>query len=610
MNRAKLISRIRRASAEVRSLTETELRARSLELKHLAMIGTAKDALILKGFPVVVEASRRCLGMVHHDVQLLCGIEMVHGHIAEMKTGEGKTLTASLACYLLALYGQGVHMVTFNDYLAERDCQHLRPLFHMLGLSVDVLTENLIGPQRQRAYRCDITYGAAKEFGFDFLRDRLEQASTGDSRAGVMRGTNYALVDEADSILIDEARTPLVIGMHDLAQAKSSNQYYRWAAEHAALFEEHRHFHVDAVNQRVNLNAEGVMLARRLPLYDHAQPASIGEIYDYLRNAIKARRDLHMDKDYTIRDGEIVIVDEFTGRPAEGRQWQHGIQQSVQAKEGVEITPPTRTAASITIQSLFRRYKMFAGMTGTAWTSRREFNRVYKKHVVRIPTHRPTMRTSRPARVFATMTQKFDAVAQCAQQLIQLGRPVLIGTRSVGQSELLASYLHAYGLTFQILNAKQLSREAEIIAMAGQSATITIATNMAGRGTDIQLSPAVRDAGGLHVIVTEIHESQRIDWQLIGRASRQGDPGSYQVLVSLDDEILVTGLGARPANRLKTKYAQASPDQLTKLFRLFERAQRRTERKYLIDRLIVLRNDWEKKRSCFAMGQDPYLFGN
>ena len=609
MNRMALLSKIRGSAAEVRSLTEGELSCRSLELKHLAMTGATKRQLIVRGFPLVVEAARRCLGMIPHDVQLLCAMEVVHGRIAEMKTGEGKTLTASLVGYLLALYGQGVHMVTFNDYLAQRDCEHLGPIYRMLGLSVDVLTEKLIGPQRAKVYGCDITYGAAKEFGFDFLRDRLEQAATGDVQAGVMRGTNYALIDEADSILIDEARTPLVIGMHDFAEAKISGQCFRWAAEHANLFQEGQHFHYEPLRQRVMLNAEGVKLARRLPQNDATQSASIAEIYEYLHGAIKARRDLHFDKDYTIRDGEIVIIDEFTGRPAEGRQWQQGIHQAVQAKEGLEITPTTRTTASITIQSFFRRYKMFGGMTGTAWTSRREFARVYKKRVVRIPTHRPVQRAQWPARVFANTTQKFEAVAESARQLIEQGRPVLIGTRSVAKSELLAAQLQRCGLNYQLLNAKQLAHEADIVASAGQSATITIATNMAGRGTDIRLSSEVREAGGLHVILTEVHESQRIDWQLIGRGSRQGDPGSYQIFVALDDEILEVGLGSPKAKRLTAKYARTKSSQLTRLYPLFGRAQRKTERRYLIDRLMVLRNDFEKKKSHFAMGQDPYLFG-
>ena len=610
MNRSAMISKIRQATAPLQSLSEADLRYRSLELKHLAMTGSTKRELVVKGFPLVVEAARRSLGMIHHDVQLLCGIEVVQGNIAEMKTGEGKTLTAALVGYLLALYGQGVHMVTFNDYLAMRDCEQLRPIYSLLGLTVDVLTEKMKAPQRAQAYRCDITYGAAKEFGFDFLRDRLEQAATGNPQSGVMRGTNYALVDEADSILIDEARTPLIIGIQDLAEARLSNQCFRWAASHAAAFTERQHFDYDPITQRVHLNIEGVKLARRLPQSDATPNASIGEIYEYLQNAIRARRDLHLDRDYTIRDGEIIIIDEFTGRPAEGRQWQHGIHQSVQAKEGLEITPATRTAASITIQSFFRRYKMFGGMTGTAWTSRREFARVYKKRVVRIPTHRPVLRRQMPPAVFANTQQKFVAVAESARRMIERGRPVLIGTRSVAKSELLAAQLEQCGLPYQILNAKLLAREADIVAQAGLSATITIATNMAGRGTDIRLSPDVRAAGGLHVILTEAHESQRIDWQLIGRGSRQGDPGSFQIMVALDDEILETGFGKPRAQRLLARYWRARPEQLTRLFSLFGRAQRRTERRHLTDRLIVLRHDFEKKKSHFAMGQDPYLFGS
>lgn len=607
MTRQSLLAKIRRQASEIQSLDDSQLRFRSLELKHCAMTGASQRELIGKGYPLVVEAIRRCLNLVPHDVQLLCAMEVVQGHIAEMKTGEGKTLTASLVGYLMALYGQGVHMVTFNDYLAERDCQHLSPVYQLLGLSVGVLTEKTIGADRAAAYRCDLTYGAAKEFGFDFLRDRLEQAATGDRQTGVMRGTNYALVDEADSILIDEARTPLLIGIQDAAQARLSSQCCRWAARYANRFIEDQHYHYDVARQRVLLNAEGVKLSRGLPEGETLPDVSMPELYEVLQNAIRARRDLHLDKHYTVRDGEIVIIDEFTGRPAEGRQWQHGIHQAVEAKEGLSITPQTRTAASITIQSFFRRYKMFGGMTGTAWTSRREFARVYKKRVVRIPTHRPIQRRAWLSRVFATTDQKFAAVAESARQMLEQGRPVLIGTRSVAKSEQLAAQLEKLGLTYRLLNAKQLAHEADIVAAAGQSATITIATNMAGRGTDIRLSTAVREAGGLHVILTEIHESERIDWQLIGRSSRQGDPGSYQIFVALDDEILEVGFGPDRARRLFQKYAHFSSERLTRLYSIFARAQRKTERRYLIDRLLVLRNDFERKKSHYSMGLDPYL---
>lgn len=601
------IQQIRKLADQYQRLSDEQLRTKSAALKFQAMSGKPIRTIAVPGFALVTEASRRCLGQVHYDVQLICGLQMVAGHIAEMKTGEGKTLTASLAGYLLAIRGQGLHLVTFNDYLAERDCEELRPVYQMLGLTVDVLSTDDQTQRRKEAYQCDITYGSAKEFGFDFLRDRLQVASTGNINAGVMRGTNYALVDEADSILIDEARTPLIIGMINQAEQTVNQNCFQWAAKHADRFEENAHYRYDHLRQSVKLNAEGIKLTRSFPQNDGTRQVSIRQLYDFMQNAIKVRRDFLLDKNYAIQDGEIVIIDEFTGRPAEGRQWQDGVHQSVQAKEGVEITPATRQAASITIQSFFKRYKMFCGMTGTAWTSRKELKKVYKKKVVPIPTHRPVDRFRYPDRVFRNANEKFEAIAESTRQLLAEGRAVLIGTRSVGKSEHLAEALKAAGVEFQILNARNLEMEADIVALAGKSASVTVSTNMAGRGTDIKLSPAIRETGGLHVILTEIHESQRIDWQMIGRGSRQGDPGSYQIFVSLDDEILQVGLGPTRAQQLLDKYAQSNRKNLDSLMPIFRDAQKKTERRYLTDRLIVLKQDLERQKSLFDTGQDPYL---
>ena len=601
-----MIEKIRSASAKLESVSNDELRTRSLALKHVAMCGCPVPKMIDDGFPLVVEAARRALGIRYYDVQLQCGIEMTRGRLAEMKTGEGKTVTASLAGYLLSLYGKGLHLVTFNDYLAERDCEYNRPIFDLLGQRVAYLTDAIPPDQRERAYQCDITYGSAKEFGFDFLRDRLKHAAS-PPKDGIMRGMNYALIDEADSILIDEARTPLIIGMEDNGETLVSQACYRWAAEHAGKFQEGVHYTHDPKQHKFSLDTEGIRLVRSLPQHGGTTLIPIRELYRYVENAIRVREEFHRDKNYAVRDDEVVIIDEFTGRPAEGRQWQDGIHQSVQAKEGVEISPATRQAASITIQSLFKRYEMFCGMTGTAWTSRRELAKVYKKRVVRIPTHRPIDRKVYSPRVFANQANKFAAIAISAKKEIDGGRAVLIGTRSIEHSEALADHLRSNGLDFQILNAKHLQREGDIVAEAGQAPRITIATNMAGRGTDIKLAGEVRAAGGLHVILTEIHESERIDWQLIGRGSRQGDPGSYQVFVALSDEILKVGLGPKQAKRLQNKYANASDSKLQTLYPLFRRAQRKTERKQLTDRMMVLRSDEDKKRAAFEMGQDPYL---
>ena len=331
----------------MQDLSDETIKSRFLELKYRAMAGEKMSSILVPSFSLVVESSRRCLDMIHYDVQLRAGIEMVNGHIAEMKTGEGKTLTASLAAATLALYGKGLHVVTFNDYLAKRDVELIGPIYHRLGLTSSVIYPDLPQEQRQAAYACDITYGPANEFGFDFLRDRMRLSDTGDSGSAVMRGTTYALIDEADSILIDEARTPLVIGMINEREEAIRQDCFRWAAKHASGFEEQRHFEYDELRSKVTLTAEGISFARQLPQNGGTKKVSIRELYNYVENAIKVHRDFHLDKTYAVVDGEVVIIDEFTGRPAEGRQWQGGIHQSVQAKEGVEITPATRSSNGI-----------------------------------------------------------------------------------------------------------------------------------------------------------------------------------------------------------------------------------------------------------------------
>ena len=607
MKTAKYISKIRSRAAQLQGETEQELRRTSLDLKYLAMTKVPVKRLIPEGFALVVEAARRHLGMTHYDVQLQCGIEMAFGKIAEMKTGEGKTLTASLISYLYALRGQGMHVITFNDYLAERDCEFLRPLYSALGLTCGVLKEDLPPEQRKDVYRRDITYGSAKEFGFDFLRDRMAIAQTKNPQAGVMRGTHYALVDEADSILIDEARTPLVIGMVSQTERQTTSDCCSWAALHAPKFQEPIDYTYDQIKKSIELTAQGIRKCRNLPENEATRQVSIQQIYQYLKNGIKVYRDFHLDKNYAIIDEEIVIVDEFTGRPAEGRQWQQGIHQAVQAKEGLEVTPPTRQAATITIQSYFNLYEKLCGMTGTAFTSRRELKKVYGKKVVRIPTHRPTLRKQLTTKIFATIQDKCEAIAEDVAAAVASGRSVLIGNRSVIGSEVLARALQRRKIEHVVLNAKFIEQESEIIELAGQPGRVTVATNMAGRGTDIKLHPSVKATGGLHVILTELHESERIDWQMIGRGSRQGDPGSYQLYLSLEDEILKLGLGEQKAAQLRKACANRTKLDTRNLFRWFRKAQAKLERRYLTDRLILLRQDTEKQKNHFETGQDPYL---
>ncbi len=607
-----LIRQIRSLSPRSDKLNDDELQKQSLGLKYQAMTGRSLKGLIPQGFALVVEAARRHLGYSHYDVQLECGIRLVLGQIAEMKTGEGKTLTASLPVFLQALAGRGAHVITVNDYLAVRDRELLRPVYDALGLSSAVITSEMEPDQRSRAYRKDITYGSAKEFGFDFLRDRMKRLRLSESGLEpsperlVMRGLQFALVDEADSILIDEARTPLIIGMVDRTEEAISQDCFYWASASAAEFIEDEDFTYDHLHQKVKLSIAGRNRLRQIPQNNGSTQVSIRELYAYMENAIKVRRDFQLDKNYAIRDGKIVIIDEFTGRPAEGRQWQQGIHQSVEAKEGVEITPATRQAARVTAQNFFRKYRYLAGMTGTAWTSRREFSKVYNKKVSRIRTNRPVQRQTWPVKVYGDFISKMNAVRDEIVQVIKQGRAVLIGTRSVAKSELLSKLLTDRKVIHKVLNARHLESEADIVAAAGQPQSVTVATNMAGRGTDIKLHDIVRNHGGLHVILTEIHESQRIDWQLIGRGSRQGDPGSYRIFVALDDEILEMGLGPSRAKRLRHKY-NGSQEVTRSAFNYFRLAQRKAERRHLVDRMILLKQDKERLEHLFETGQDPYL---
>lgn len=607
MNAAQYIATIRSRAAQLEQKTDQELKQLSLDLKYRAMTKTPVKRLIPEGFALVVEAARRHLEMVHYDVQLQCGIEMAYDRIAEMKTGEGKTLTTSLVSYLYAIRGQGTHVITFNEYLAERDCEFLRPIYLALGLTCGVLKENMPPEQRKEIYRRDVTFGAAKEFGFDFLRDRMAIARTKNPNAGVMRGTRFALVDEADSIMIDEARTPLIIGMVSQSEQKKVSDCCSWAAQHAPAFLEGTDFTYDQMKRSVELTAAGIRKCRNLPENQSTRGISIQQIYGYLKNAIKVNRDFHLDKNYAIIDDEIVIVDEFTGRPAEGRQWQQGIHQAVQAKEALEITPPTRQAATITIQSYFNLYEQLCGMTGTAYTSRKEFKKVYNKKVTRIPTHRPIKRKQLATRIFRTNQEKYDAIAEDVGEAIAKGRSVLIGNRSVAGSEILSRSLHKKQIEHVVLNAKFIEKEADIVKLAGQPSRVTVATNMAGRGTDIKLHDSVKATGGLHVILTELHESERIDWQMIGRGSRQGDPGTYQFYFSLEDEILRLGLGDEKAAKLQKVYAKRRRLSARQLLRYFRKAQAKLERRYLTDRLIVQKQDVERRKNHFETGQDPYL---
>ncbi len=611
MNRAlefSLVQKIRRRAKSLADVSPEELRKLGLSLKYRASVGESIEKLIPEAFPIVIEAIRRSLDMVPYDVQIFAAMQIAKGRIAEMKTGEGKTLTATMPSYLHALAGRGSHVVTVNDYLANRDHEQMSPVFHALGLSSGVITSDTSPAERKNSYRKDITYGTAKEFGFDFLRDRLSLSSGQTSQQLLHRGLNYVLVDEVDSVLIDEARTPLIIGILDSEEQIITELCYRWAAKHAQSFVEDEDYEYQHDKKKVELKPAGIHRMRALPQNDGTRRVPIRKLYEYVENAIKVRRDFQLDQHYTIREGKVAIIDEFTGRIAEGRQWQGGIHQAVEAKENLEIKPAVGSGATVTMQTFFRLYENFAGMSGTVATSSHEFRKVYKKKTVIVPTHRPVKRKQLPTKVFPNIESKFDAVVDEIETMTNASRAVLIGTHSVEKSERLSRMLAQRGIEHEVLNANQLKREAEIVAASGGVEKVTVATNMAGRGTDFILATEVRKAGGLHVILTEVHEAQRIDWQLIGRGSRQGEPGSFRIFVSMDDGVLLQGFGPSKVKRLQRRHASlpAKGTHSRKVFRYFQLAQNRLERKHLVDRMILLKQDKERQERHIEMGQDPY----
>ena len=618
-----MVREIAALEPELQRLDDRAIRKKSLALRFRAKSGEPLVKLVPEGFALAREAASRTLQMRHFDVQIMGGIALISGRIAEMDTGEGKTLTATLPMYLHVLVGKGSHLATVNDYLAARDAQIMSPVYEMLGLTVGVIQTSDRQDQRRKAYACDITYGTAKEFGFDFLRDRLLLRRMGRSlndflgdgsshrwdesgELPVQRGAHFALVDEADSILIDEARTPLIIGSLGDKAREQVVATYQWAAENAPKYVEDEDYEYDHDKRKVELTAVGRQKMRALPAPDLLRGVGLIDLYEYTERAIKVFRDFQLDRQYVVRDGEIVIVDEFTGRLAEGRKWRDGIHQAIEAKEQVDVTIPTGQAARITIQDLFLRYRYLAGMTGTALTSAREFRKIYRTPVLRVPTNRPVQRKRWTTRVFGTSDQKWEAVAEEVAELHAKGRPVLIGTRSIDKSQKLSHLLTAAGIRHYVLNANEIAKEADIVAQAGREGEVTVATNMAGRGTDIKLGSGVAELGGLHVIGTEMHDAARIDRQLYGRCGRQGDPGSYRQFLALDDEIIRNGLGPKYAEKLEKLGARmaGSADPYVKTF---IRAQRKVERKHLRDRKMLLHHEKERKKMQREMGQDPFL---
>jgi len=618
-----LLPKIASLEPDLQALNDYDLRKRSLALRYRARSGEPLARLLPEAYALVREAGRRTLNMRHFDVQLLGGIAMFNRSIVEMQTGEGKTLTATLPMYLQALAGRGCHLATVNAYLARRDAEWMTPIYKALGLTVGVIQTQMSQPQRRKAYACDVTYGTAKEFGFDFLRDRLllRRISEGQNDLlGGMLGENrgdgdekpvqgdcyFALVAEADSILIDEARTPLIISALPTEEERLAVECYKWSAKAVHEFIEDEDYEVDHDKKTVELTRVGRQKLRMLPKPEAMDSVGMFHIYRYIERAIKVEREFIRDRQYVVRDGEIVIVDEFTGRLAEGRKWRDGIHQAIEAKEGVEVTVATGQAARVTVQDFFLRYEHLAGMTGTGRSSARELRKIYRCHVVPIPTNRPAIRQQLPTRVFGTADSKWEAIVDEVCLMHAQGRPVLIGTRSIDKSELLSKLLKAKGIEHQVLNANHVEEEADIVAQAGLLNKVTVSTNMAGRGTDIKLGEGVAELGGLHVICTEMHDSARIDRQLLGRCGRQGDPGSYRQYLSLDDELLITGLGPDKGHRLEELGKEATGP-LDSYARLFLKAQKKVERRHFRERRALMYFEKQRKKMQRAMGQDPYL---
>ena len=526
----RIVEKINELEDEISRLSDEELAGKTLEFKDKLNNGATLDDVMVPAFAVVREVARRKVNMRPFDVQLIGAIVLHEGKIAEMKTGEGKTLVATMPAYLNALTGEGVHIVTVNDYLAKRDRYWMGPVYEALGLKVGLLQHDSSPAERRDAYNSDITYGTNTEFGFDYLRDNM--ALSRDEL--VQRGFNYAIVDEVDSILIDEARTPLIIsGVAD----KPTRLYYQFAQIARNLVRD-MDYTVDEKLKTVILTEAGVRKVEKMLNIDNLYEVGDIDYPSYLMAALKAKELFKKDVDYVIKDGEVIIVDEFTGRLMYGRRYSDGIHQAIEAKEGLKIRQEAQTLAYITLQNYFRMYKKLAGMTGTAATEADEFLKIYGLEVIVVPTHKPMIRIDYPDAVYKTEKAKVRAIINEIAELYKIGRPVLVGTRSIEKSELLSSMLKRLGIPHQVLNAKYHEKEAEIIANAGQKGSVTIATNMAGRGVDIVLGDGVVELGGLHIIGTERHESRRIDNQLRGRAGRQGDPGSSRFYISLEDELM------------------------------------------------------------------------
>jgi len=565
-----LIEQINALEPEIKALSDEKLKANTAEFKERVERGEPLDSLLAEAFATVREASRRTLNMRHFDVQLIGGIVLHQGMIAEMKTGEGKTLAATLPAYLNALTGRGVHIITVNDYLARRDTEWMGNIYNFLGLSVGTIMHGLDDAERLAAYHADITYGTNNEFGFDYLRDNMKF----DRESLVQGDLNFAIVDEVDSILIDEARTPLIISG---PAEKSTDLYYQINTLIPRLKPE-QHYNIDEKARNAILTEEGVARCEQLLRVDNLFDPKYIELLHHINQALKAHTLFKRDVDYIVKNGEVIIVDEFTGRLMPGRRYSEGLHQALEAKENVRIENENQTLATITFQNYFRMYNKLAGMTGTADTEATEFKKIYNLDVMVIPTNKPMVRKDFPDVIYKTRREKFEAALDEIVALHRKGQPVLVGTISIDVSESLSQKLKKRGIKHSVLNAKNHEREAEIIAMAGQMGAVTISTNMAGRGTDIVLGEGVTDLGGLHILGTERHESRRIDNQLRGRSGRQGDPGSSRFYLALEDDLLRIFGGERITGIMeKLGMEEGEPIEHNMISRAIENAQSKVE---------------------------------
>ena len=576
-----IVRRINDLEPKLAGLSDASLQEKTFEFKNRLANGETLDDILPEAFAVVREASRRVTGMRHFDVQLLGGIVLHRGDIAEMRTGEGKTLVATLPVYLNALTGKGVHVVTVNDYLATRDSEDMGRIYKFLGLSVGLIVHDLTYDQRRRAYNADVTYGTNNEFGFDYLRDNMVISED----QMVQRPLNYCIVDEVDSILIDEARTPLIISGPG---EKSTDLYYTLAGIVKTFTKDD--YTMDEKQKTIAPTDSGVAKVEKMLGISNMFDNDHLDLNHLVIQALRARFMMHRDKDYVVKNGEIVIVDEFTGRLMFGRRYSDGLHQSIEAKENVKVQGESKTLATITFQNYFRMYDKLAGMTGTAKTEEDEFNKIYKLDVYVIPTNKPAIRRDLPDVIYKTKNAKYRAVVREVKKRHATGQPILVGTTSINQSEILSQLLDKENIVHNVLNAKYHEKEAEIIKHAGQKGMVTIATNMAGRGTDIKLGPGVAELGGLMIIGTERHESRRIDNQLRGRAGRQGDPGTTQFFLSLEDDLMRI-FGSENISKFMDKLGMDEDEPITAkmITRSIEKAQKKVEshnfeiRKYVLE---------------------------